>query len=104
MAVTLQIPRIKIRIFLQFRVLLCGFPYLDRNVELLLQLALDFGTDLTLAAGFGAGEFTVRPSLGLICLPLRFVLVQLGNHAGNRGVEGFGLEFAFPDSDDAPGE
>ena len=73
-------------------------------MELLLQFTLHFGTDLTLAAGFGDGEFMVRTSLCLICLPLRFVLVQFENHAGNRGIEGFGLEFTFPDGDDAPGE
>ena len=37
-------------------------------MELLLQFALNFGTDLTLAVGFVAGEFTVGPPLGLICL------------------------------------
>ena len=94
----------KCRERLQFAIVRSDFSYFYRNVELLLQFALNFGTDLTLAAGFVAGKFTVRPSLCLICLPLRFVPVQFGNYAGNRGIKCFGLELAFPDGDDAPGE
>ncbi len=73
-------------------------------MELGLEFALDFFADEFLAVGFGTGEGSVGTAVLLVLFPFVLVLMKLGDDALHCCFKGLGLEFAFPDGDDTPGQ